>query len=145
MSVVHKSVLLGYSAEQMFALVERVEDYPKFLPWCSGVAVKEREPHRLVATLSINYHGIRQSFTTENANVPPVSMTMKLLEGPFRQLDGAWRFKALREDACRIDFDLHYEFSSKILEKLIGPVFDKIANSFVDSFCRRAEEIYGRR
>jgi len=145
MSTVHKSVLLEYSAEQMFALVERVEDYPKFLPWCGEVTVKQREANRLVATLSISYHGIRQSFTTENVNVPPTSMTMTLLEGPFKHLNGAWCFKALREDACKVDFDLRYEFSSRILEKLIGPVFDKIANSFVDSFCRRAEEVYGRK
>ena len=145
MSTVHKSVLLEYSAEQMFALVERVEDYPKFLPWCGGVTVEQREADRLVATLSINYHGIKQSFTTENRNEPSSSMTMTLLEGPFKHLDGAWHFKPLRENACKVDFELRYEFSSRILEKLIGPVFDKIANSFVDSFCKRAEEIYGRK
>jgi ribosome-associated toxin RatA of RatAB toxin-antitoxin module len=143
MAVVHKSVLLGYSAEQMFALVDRVEDYPKFLPWCGGVVVREREDNRLVATISINYHGVKQSFTTENTNVRPSSMTMKLVEGPFRQLNGAWTFKALRADACKIEFDLHYEFSNRILETIIGPVFNMIANSFVDSFSKRAEAVYG--
>ncbi len=143
MAVVHKSVLLGYSAAQMFALVDRVEDYPKFLPWCGGVVVHERHGDRLKATLQINYHGVRQSFTTENTNVAPVSMKMHLIEGPFKALDGTWTFKALRDDACRIDFDLRYEFSSRLLEQLIGPVFSKIANSFVDSFCKRAEAIYG--
>src|SRR6478672_9788017 len=85
MSVVHKSVLLPYSAEQMFALVDRVEDYPAFLPWCGGVDVRERDADRLVATLQINYHGVKQTFTTENRNSPPTSMTMKLVDGPFRQ------------------------------------------------------------
>src|SRR6478752_151175 len=108
MAVVHKSVLVGYSAEQMFALVDRVEDYPKFLPWCGGVEVKEREENRLVATLSINYHGIKQSFTTENTNSPPELMKMRLLEGPFKHLDGTWVFKPLRADACKIEFDLRY-------------------------------------
>jgi ribosome-associated toxin RatA of RatAB toxin-antitoxin module len=143
MAVVHKSVLLGYSAEQMFALVDRVEDYPKFLPWCDGVDVLQRDDDKLVATMRINYHGVRQKFTTENTNTPPTLMKMKLVEGPFKHLDGTWNFKPLRADACRIDFDLHYEFSSRILEQIIGPVFNMIANSFVDSFRKRAETIYG--
>lgn len=144
MAVVHKSVLLGYSAEQMFALVERVEDYPKFLPWCGGVKVLERSEDRLVATLTINYHGLKHSFTTENKNTRPTSMKMTLVEGPFKHLDGLWTFKPLRDDACKIEFDLHYEFSSKILEQLIGPVFNMIANSFVDSFYKRADVVYGK-
>ena len=143
MAVVHKTVLLGYSAEQMFALVDRVEDYPQFLPWCGAVDVHERSDDKLVATLNIHYHGIKQSFTTENINVAPVTMQMRLVEGPFKHLDGTWTFKTLRADACKIEFDLHYEFSSKILEKLIGPVFSMIANSFVDSFCKRADAVYG--
>ncbi len=143
MAVVHKSVLLHYSAAQMFALVDRVEDYPAFLPWCGGVSVRERSDDRLVAAIQINYHGVKQSFTTENSNQPPTQMRMTLVEGPFRHLDGTWQFTPLREDACKVEFDLHYEFSSKLLEKLIGPVFSKIADSFVDSFCRRAEVVYG--
>ena len=143
MAVVHKSVFLGYSAEQMFALVDKVEDYPKFLPWCGGVDVKQREENMLIATLAINYHGVKHSFTTENTNLAPTSMKMRLLEGPFKQLDGTWTLKPLREDACKIEFDLQYEFSSRLLEQIIGPVFGRIANSFVDSFCKRAETVYG--
>ena len=143
MAVVHKSVFLGYSAAQMFALVDKVEDYPAFLPWCGGVDIKERHGDRLVAAITIDYHGVRQSFTTENTNVPPTAMQMKLVEGPFRQLDGHGHFKPLREEACKIEFTLHYEFSSKLLDKLIGPVFGMIANSFVESFCKRAEAVYG--
>lgn len=144
MAVVQKTVLLAFSAEQMFALVEKVEDYPAFLPWCGGVEVKQRSAEKLVATLAIAYHGIKQSFTTENQNTPPSHMQMKLVEGPFSMLDGQWHFKPLREDACKVEFELHYEFSSKVLEKLIGPVFTVIANSFVESFCKRAEEVYGK-
>lgn len=143
MAVVHKTVFVGYSAAQMFTLVERVEDYPQFLPWCGEVDVSQRTEHDLTATLSINYHGIKQKFTTKNKNLPPHSMEMSLVEGPFKQLLGQWRFIELRPDACKIEFDLNYEFSSKLLEHLIGPVFGKIANSFVDSFCARAEEMYG--
>jgi ribosome-associated toxin RatA of RatAB toxin-antitoxin module len=144
MAVVHKSILLGYSAEQMFALVERVEDYPKFLPWCGGVKVLDRSDDKLIATIAINYHGLKQSFTTENINKRPSSMKMSLVEGPFKHLDGLWTFKPLREDACKIEFDLHYEFSSRILEGLIGPVFNMIANSFVDSFSKQADAVYGK-
>lgn len=143
MAVVQKNVLVSYSAEQMFALVEKVEDYPLFLPWCGGVSVAERTDRHLKATLSINYHGIKQSFTTENLNSPPHTMEMHLVDGPFKQLHGHWTFTALRSDACKIEFDLRYEFSSKLLEHLIGPVFSKITNSFVDAFCERAEVVYG--
>jgi ribosome-associated toxin RatA of RatAB toxin-antitoxin module len=143
MAVVHKSVLLAYSAEQMFKLVDDIEDYPKFLPWCGGAEVRRREGNQVVAALTINYLGIRQSFATENTNDPPSSITVTLVEGPFRHLHGTWTFKALREDACKVEFDLTYEFSSKVLEQIIGPVFNKIANSFVDSFCKRAETVYG--
>jgi ribosome-associated toxin RatA of RatAB toxin-antitoxin module len=143
MAVVHKSVLLAYSAEQMYALVENLEDYPKFLPWCGGAEVRQQTGDKVVASLMINYHGVRQSFTTENTNTPPSMIEMKLVEGPFRQLHGQWRFIPLRADACKIEFELTYEFSSRVLEQIIGPVFNMIANSFVDSFCKRAETVYG--
>ncbi|KIF82565.1 type II toxin-antitoxin system RatA family toxin [Noviherbaspirillum autotrophicum] len=143
MAVVHKSVLLAYSAEQMFALVESIEEYPKFLPWCGGAEVRAREGSKVLAELTINYRGVKQSFSTENANTPPTSIEMRLVEGPFKQLHGTWSFKPLRSDACKIEFELNYEFSSRVLEQLIGPVFNMIANSFVDSFCKRAETVYG--
>ena len=143
MAVVHKTVFLGYSAEQMFDLVAKVEDYPKFLPWCGGVKVLEQSEDKLVACLGINFHGVRQSFTTANVNQRPTQMTMKLVDGPFKVMDGVWTFKALRADACKIELDLHYEFSSRVLEQIIGPVFGMIANSMVDSFCKRAETVYG--
>lgn len=144
MAVVQKSILVGYSAEQMFKLVDAVEEYPQFMPWCGGVEVQQRKDTGLLATLHINFHGVQQSFTTENTNSAPSLMTMKLISGPFRQLEGTWVFKPLRDNACKIEFDLRYEFSSKILEHLIGPVFSKIANSFVDAFCHRAESVYGK-
>jgi len=143
MAVVHKTVLINYSAEQMFHLVDRVEEYPEFLPWCGGIEVSERSDSSLTAKLKINYHGLKQSFSTQNTNVRPTHMTMRLVEGPFKHFEGRWYFKPLREDACKIEFDMEYEFSSRILESVIGPMFNIIANSFVDSFCKRAEQIYG--
>ncbi len=143
MAVVHKSVFLGYSAQQMFDLVAAIEDYPKFLPWCGGVEIREKGEHTVVASLGIHYHGVRQHFTTSNVNTPSTTIKMQLVDGPFKALDGVWTFKPLREDACKIELDLHYEFSSMLLEQLIGPVFGMIANSMVDSFCKRAETVYG--
>jgi len=141
--VVEKSVLVGYSSQQMFALVDAVEAYPQFLPWCSGADVLHRDETRTRATLHVNYHGAKQSFTTENAKEPPAKMIVRLVEGPFRVLDGEWRFSALEEHACKVEFRLHYEFSSRLLEKLVGPVFSYIANTMVDAFVKRAEALYG--
>src|SRR5262245_29472860 len=108
----------------MFALIDAVEDYPKFLPWCGAAKVLYRDESTTLATLEINYRGIRQSFTTENAKRPPDEMLIRLVEGPFRRLEGEWRFTALGEQGCKIQFRMSYEFSSRLLEKLIGPVFN---------------------
>lgn len=143
MSVVEKSVLVGHSAQQMFSLVDAVEAYPEFLPWCSQAEVIDRNDTHTRATIHINYHGAKQSFTTENAKEAPTRMTVHLVQGPFRELDGEWRFTALRENACKIDFRLRYEFSSKLLEMLVGPVFSYIANTMVDAFVTRADALYG--
>lgn len=129
----------------MYALVADVPRYPEFLPWCGGAQVLSQSDAVVHAAISIDFRGIRQKFSTENRLREPELIEMKLLDGPFRELDGSWRFKPLGEQACRIDFRLHYEFSSKILEKLVGPVFHYIANSFVDAFVRRAAQLYGPR
>ena len=143
MAVVEKSVLVGYSAQQMFELVDQVEHYPRFLPWYGGTEVTSRDAETTVATINIDYLSVRQSFTTENSKQEPDLIVMKLKEGPFRELDGSWRFVELGQHACKVEFRLHYEFSSKLLETLVGPVFSHIANSFVDAFVRRAENVYG--
>jgi ribosome-associated toxin RatA of RatAB toxin-antitoxin module len=145
MTSVSRSALVPFSAGQMFDLVEGVEQYPQFLPWCSGTLVGHRDPQTTNATININYRGIKQSFSTENHKQPPELMTIRLVEGPFRALDGEWRFTPLGSDACRIDFRLSYEFSSTLLEKLVGPVFGHIAGTMVDAFLKRADVIYGVR
>lgn len=143
MALVEKTVLIEQSAERMFELVDRCEDYPAFLPWCSHTEVKYRDAVKTVATLHINYHAVKSSFTTENDKEYARHMSIRLIDGPFRRLEGAWHFKALAENACKIEFKLHYEFSSKLFEKVIGPVFSHIANTFVDAFVRRASQVYG--
>lgn len=143
MARVEKSVLIAHSAAQMFELVDRVEDYPQFLPWCNRTELKYRDERRTAATLHINYHAVKSHFTTENEKEMPTLMQIRLVDGPFRCLEGVWRFRPLTESACKIEFQLVYEFSSRMFEKIIGPVFSHIANTFVDAFVRRADQIYG--
>ncbi len=142
MAVVEKSVLIERSAAQMFDLVDRVEDYPKFLPWCGGTQLFERSSSKTAARIDIRYHGLKAHFSTENAKDYPKSMTIALTDGPFRHMDGGWRFTPLGDSACKVEFRLHYEFSSRLLEKALGPVFNHIANTFVESFVKRAGELY---
>lgn len=139
MQCVKKSVLVPYSAMRMFELVDRVEDYPKFLPWCAGATVLESHPGGKTARLDIDYHGVRAHWTTDNTNTPGVLIVVTLKDGPFRHLHGEWRFKPLRADACKVELDLAYEFSSGPLDRVFGPVFSHIANTFIDAFVRRAE------
>jgi ribosome-associated toxin RatA of RatAB toxin-antitoxin module len=142
MADVKKQVLVEFTPVQMFDLVDRCEDYPLFLPWCGGTEVHARSEKVTVATLHINYHGLKAHFSTQNEKLAPVKMLIRLREGPFRHLDGNWHFTPLGDKACKIEFNLHYEFSNKLLEKALGPVFNHIANTFVDSFVKRAQQVY---
>lgn len=142
MAQVEKTVLVPYSAMQMYALVDAPERYPEFLPWCGGADIRVRDDFITEATLHIDYLGLKQRFTTRNSKTFPTQMQIKLVEGPFSHLEGAWRFIPLAEDACKIEFRLNYTFSSHLLEKVIAPVFSHIANTFVDAFVQRAEVIY---
>ena len=143
MPEVVRSAVVGFSPAQMFALVDAVEDYPGFLPWCGATTLIYRDETVTRATIQINFRGIKQSFTTENPKRAPEEILMRLVEGPFNLLEGGWRFTALGDQGCKIEFHLHYEFSTKLLEKLVGPVFNHIANTMVDAFVRRAGRIYG--
>jgi ribosome-associated toxin RatA of RatAB toxin-antitoxin module len=142
MALVEKSVLVGHSAAKMYALVEDVEAYPQFLPWCSGAELRPLDANRAAATLHVNYHGLRQNFNTENRMEQAALIEMKLVNGPFKHLDGFWRFVPLSEQACKIEFRLNYELSGKLMETIAGPVFSHIANTFVEVFVKRAEALY---
>ncbi len=143
MPVVEKSALVEYTPAQMFALVERVEDYPVFLPWCAGSEIHQRTEHETVATIRVNYHGIKFHFSTGNDKQPATMMTMKLRDGPFQRMEGEWRFIPLGEHGCKVQCRLDYEFSSALLGKTLGPVFHRIAGTFVESFIKRAGQVYG--
>jgi ribosome-associated toxin RatA of RatAB toxin-antitoxin module len=139
MPEVTRTVIVAHTPDRMFRLIDAVEAYPEFLPWCGSATVLHRDDAVTRATLHINFHGIRQSFTTENAKKPPQEMLIRLVDGPFRSLEGAWRLTALGAAGCKIEFHMSYEFSSRLLEKIVGPVFDHIAGSLVDAFVRRAD------
>ena len=150
MKHVKKSVLLWYSPREMYDLVVSVEDYPRFLPWCARAEVVERHADGLTARLHLAYAGVKHAFTTRNEHVPGESVIVKLVDGPFSMLDGLWQFSPLARPgheaaACKIEFDLRYAFSNRALEAVVSPVFDRIANTFVDSFVKRAAAVYGER
>ncbi|MBK6395140.1 MAG: type II toxin-antitoxin system RatA family toxin [Betaproteobacteria bacterium] len=145
MKRINHSVLVPYGAREMYDLVDQVERYPQFLPWCGGAQVLDgREPGR-IARIDIDYHGIRAHFTTSNANVTGESIVITLVDGPFRHLHGEWRFRPLAEAASKVELELAYEFASGLLERAVGPVFDHIASTFVGAFVTRAESVYGPR
>jgi ribosome-associated toxin RatA of RatAB toxin-antitoxin module len=128
----------------MYALVADVASYPQFLPWCGGVEVHDSSERSMRATIRIDFKGVRQSFTTQNRQEPGREILMQLVEGPFSQLQGRWNFSPLQDgQACRIEFELDYHFSSRVVDAVIGPVFGHIAKTFVESFVQRAEQVYG--
>jgi ribosome-associated toxin RatA of RatAB toxin-antitoxin module len=145
MKTVQRSVLIWYSAEEMFALVTDVAKYCEFLPWCDRSKVIALEPDGMKAEVGIHFSGIHQTFTTRNTHVPGREVRMKLVEGPFSNLDGCWKFQPLGEGqrACKVSLELHYAFKSTTLATLVGPVFDRIAGNLVDAFVKRAEQVYG--
>jgi len=144
---VKKSVLLWYSPREMFDLVVDVPAYPQFLPWCQRAEVLSREPGVVTARLHLAYAGVRHAFTTRNTQVDGQSVGMGLVDGPFSHLDGVWRFLPIGPEgkACKVEFELSYAFASRPLELVVSPVFDRIANTFVDAFVARAEQVHGKR
>ena len=151
MKHVKKSVLLWYSPSEMYTLVTAVEDYPQFLPWCERAEVIEQHAGGMTARLHMAIKGLHHAFTTRNVHVPDQSVVVDLVDGPFSSLDGHWKFLALpkpsgeESKACRIEFDLRYAFSNGAFEAVLSPVFDRVANTLVDSFVKRAEQVYGPR
>ena len=151
MKHVKKSVLLWYSPHEMYALVTDVKAYPQFLPWCERADLVEERDGGVTARLHLSYLGVRQAFTTRNTYTPDEGVVLELVDGPFSSLAGTWRFVPVPATegplaaACKIEFDLRYAFAGGALEALISPVFDRIANTFVDSFVKRAEQVHGAR
>jgi ribosome-associated toxin RatA of RatAB toxin-antitoxin module len=143
MPVVKKSALVHYSAAQMFALVEDVNAYPRFLPWCHSARVFKDGEREVCAEIVVARLGIRQAFSTCNRFERNKWMTLELREGPFKRLHGKWKFLPLRDDASKVELELEFEFSGSMINKAFGSVFNHVANTLVDAFCKRAQEVYG--
>jgi ribosome-associated toxin RatA of RatAB toxin-antitoxin module len=143
MKRIARSAIVEHSAEEMFALVDDVESYPRFLPWCRAAKVDERSAGSVQATLSVGMRGLKQTFSTRNELHPPGAMDMRLLKGPFRHFAAAWRFKPLSAQACSVEFSLEYEMAGP-LAKMLEPLFDHIADTMVDAFTRRADDLHGK-
>jgi len=146
MKTVHKSVLIWYSAEEMFALVTDVPSYPAFLPWCDQASVLDEDACGMTARVGIAFGGIHPGFTTRNTHVAGRQVHLQLVDGPFSKLEGHWEFSPVGQAgqrACKIDLTLRYDFDNFALAALVGPVFGKIAGTLVDAFVKRASQVYG--
>jgi ribosome-associated toxin RatA of RatAB toxin-antitoxin module len=142
MKRIARSAIVEHPARELYALVEDIEAYPQFLPWCRGARVRERSAGRAVATLAVGLKGLRYEFSTENSNRPPEAIDMRLVEGPFRRFEAHWRFHALGPRAARIEFSMAYELPGGLVARVLGPVFDSIADTMVDAFKRRADQVH---
>jgi len=142
MTHIERSALVMHSAQRMFDLVNDVKRYPEFLPWCIDAHVQSETDEELVAGLTIKKGGIKQSFTTRNAKQNPDWMSMELLDGPFKKLNGMFKFQALSDEACKVVFELDFEVNGKILALTLTPIFKQATNTMVDAFVKRADQLY---
>lgn len=140
-----RSALVPYTQQEMFALVSDVDTYPEFLPWCSAARTLSHVDDEVQARIDFSVSGVSKSFTTRNRLVANEAILMQLVDGPFSRLEGGWRFEPLGDAGCKISLDLEYDFSSRLVSMVTGPVFNKIANSLVDAFRQRAVDVYGKR
>ena len=143
MTTISRHALVNYPAADMYQLVADIQSYSEFLPWCASASILSSTDEEVEARIDIAYKGVNKSFTTRNRLQPGKTMEMHLVNGPFKNLQGFWRFESLDDSACKVLLDLDFEFSNKLVAMTIGKVFNEIAGTLVDSFCRRADEIYG--
>ena len=143
MTAIHRSAIVPYSASRMFDLVADISSYPQFLPWCGGARVVSAQGDEVIAAIDIAYGSVHKTFSTRNLMQRHKMMEMRLIEGPFSYLQGFWRFDALEAEACKISLDLQFEVANKLAGLVLTPVFSNIANQLVDSFHRRAIDLYG--
>lgn len=144
MHVLKRNALVPYSAEKMFNLVNDIESYPAFLPWCHASRIISRTDDEVVAELEIMWKGIHKSFTTRNCLHPNERIEITLVTGPLAHLDGIWFFNALDKNACKISLDMEFEFTRSFVDLIFQPIFQHITNTFVDAFCNRAKDLYGK-
>ncbi len=144
MTTINKSALVAYSAPQMYALVNDIASYPEFLPWCGGSSILSQNEDEIRATVEISHGSLNKAFTTCNRLQRDKMIEMRLEEGPFKRLEGFWRFDVLGEQACKVSLDLEFEFKNRLVGMAMGPIFSQIANTLVDAFSKRAVDVYGK-
>lgn len=138
-----RSAIVECSADDFYALVEDVEAYPRFLPWCTAAQVRERNPRGRIVTLTLAAKGLRYPLTTISTYQPGRAIDMLLVEGPFRHFEAHWRFTPLQAQAAKVEYSMEYEFASRIVARLLAPVFSRLADSTVEAFVRRAKVASG--
>jgi len=143
MSTIDQSALLPYSARQMFALVNDIEAYPEYMDGCIGAEILEKTGNQVTARLDLGKVGLRYSFTTRNTLVEPESMTMALVEGPFRHFEATWTFSALNENACKVSLKMEFEFATGLVDAVMKRLFDTTSRNLVNAVCQRAQQRYG--
>lgn len=138
---VRRSALIQRSAADVFDMIEAAEHYPAFMPWCPKVVILERTDDIVAATLTLRFAGVQFEMTTRNPKRRPDWLLVRLAHGPFRRFDGDWHLTALAPDACKVEFDLSYEFAGALVDRAAGRVFDGIADRIVDAFAQRADRL----
>ncbi|WP_404340634.1 type II toxin-antitoxin system RatA family toxin [Pseudoalteromonas mariniglutinosa] len=145
MPQIEKNALVLYSSKEMFDLVNDVNAYPEFLPHCSDAKIVNQHDNSMTASLEISKAGLRKWFTTENTFVDQYTVTLRLVDGPFKALQGKWHFQPLDDTACKVQLQLEFEFASKLIELAFGKVFNEVAKNMVNAFTQRAKHVYGPR
>jgi ribosome-associated toxin RatA of RatAB toxin-antitoxin module len=144
MITISRSALLPYSCEQMFALINDIESYPRFMKGCTGAEILQRDAAHVTARLDLGKAGLHYALTTRNTLTPPASMDMELLDGPFSHFCASWNFRALGEKACKAELNMEFEFSSGLLDMPLRKLFESTSRDLVDAVCRQAEIVYGK-
>ena len=143
MTEIQRSALVPWSPNQMFEVVMDVDNYSKFLPWCSGSELVSRSETEIVGRLEVSMSGMHRSMTTRNRIEPPNRMYIELIEGPFKKFSGLWTFEPLGDDGCKVSLTLNFEVEGRLMGFALGRVFNVAADRMVDAFCERAEQVYG--
>ena len=145
MTTIKRNALVPYTSRQMFELVSNVADYPRFLPWCHQTHIISQDEKHVEATLEIVWSGLHKSFTTRDYLYPYERIDITLVHGPFKHLEGRWSFVELGGHGCKVNMEIEFELTGSVFDRMFQPIFNHIANSLVDAFCKRAAEIYGVR
>ena len=143
MARINKKANVKYSANQMYTLVNDIEAYPDFLPWCTSASITSRDSDTLIAVVSISISRIKKIFITQNTMQQDSLISMKLIKGPFKILNGEWNFQNNSSGGSTVLLEMQFEFKNKLLRYTFGAAFKKITDSLVDAFIERASDIYG--